>query len=142
MTFLPRKTIVVPFDFSDQSVGAVDTALQIASDESKIHLVHVLPDIHAADPGVVWQTIDNENRAKHATEAINERLSGEQYKDLHIDIQFGDAGFRIADLAEEIGADLIVMPSHGRTGLKRLLIGSVAERVVRHSHCPVLILRG
>ena len=43
--------------------------------------------------------------------------------------------------ADEWGADLIVMPSHGRSGVKRLLIGSVAERVVRLAHCPVLVLR-
>ena len=47
----------------------------------------------------------------------------------------------ITELAAELKADLIVLPSHGRTGLKRLLIGSVAERVVRLAHCPVLVLR-
>ncbi|HCK41739.1 MAG TPA: hypothetical protein DHW22_08920 [Planctomycetaceae bacterium] len=49
----------------------------------------------------------------------------------------GDPGHNITDYAKEIGAGLIVMPSHGRTRLKRMLIGSVAERVVRLAHCPV-----
>ena len=48
----------------------------------------------------------------------------------------------IANYAREQGAALIVMPSHGRTGLSHLLIGSVAERVVRYASCPVLVLRG
>jgi nucleotide-binding universal stress UspA family protein len=56
-------------------------------------------------------------------------------------VAFGDPGQRITAYAEEVGADVIVMPSHGRTGLKRLLLGSVAERVLRLAHCPVLVLK-
>jgi nucleotide-binding universal stress UspA family protein len=48
----------------------------------------------------------------------------------------------IADLAKELNANLIVMPSHGRSGVSRLLLGSVAERVLRLANCPVLVLRG
>ena len=59
--------------------------------------------------------------------------------DFHV--RFGDPGREIAAFAESQHADLIVMPSHGRTGLSRILIGSVAERVVRLAHCPVLILK-
>ena len=47
----------------------------------------------------------------------------------------------IVDYAEKEGVDLIVISTHGRTGLRRMMIGSVAERVVRHAHCPVLTLR-
>ena len=54
----------------------------------------------------------------------------------------GDPGSEITKLAKEVGAHLIIMPSHGRTGISRLLLGSVAERVLRLSHCPVLVLRG
>ena len=61
--------------------------------------------------------------------------------DVIFQVQFGDPGHGITDYAEEVGADVIVMPSHGRTGLRRLLIGSVAERVLRLAHCPVLVLR-
>ena len=50
-------------------------------------------------------------------------------------------GHEITTFAEENGAGLIVMPSHGRTGLAHIFIGSTAERVVRFSHCPVLVLR-
>ena len=49
MTFLPKKTIVVPFDFSEYSVAAVDTALEIADGDSQLHVIHVLPELHAAD---------------------------------------------------------------------------------------------
>ena len=53
----------------------------------------------------------------------------------------GDPGHEITEYAEEIGASLIITPSHGRTGLSRLLIGSVAERVVRLAKCPVMVLK-
>jgi nucleotide-binding universal stress UspA family protein len=53
----------------------------------------------------------------------------------------GDLAREIADFAQSCHADLIVLPSHGRTGISRLLIGFVAERVVRRARCPVLVLR-
>ena len=56
-------------------------------------------------------------------------------------VREGDPGLMIADYAADVQADLIVMPSHGYHGVKRLLLGSVAERVLRHANCPVLVLR-
>ena len=53
----------------------------------------------------------------------------------------GDAGLETADYAKKVGADLIVVPSHGFHGMKRLLLGSTAERIIRHAHCSVLVLR-
>jgi nucleotide-binding universal stress UspA family protein len=104
-------------------------------------VVHVLPEMNVADPGVIWLTIDNESRCLHSTQALDERLSGPKYDGIQMHIEIGDPGLRVTDYAQEIGADLIVIPSHGRTGLRRLLIGSVAERIVRLAHCPVLVLR-
>ncbi len=60
---------------------------------------------------------------------------------LELHILEGDPGHEIVKLADTLKADLIVMPSHGRTGLAHVLIGSVAERVIRLAHCPVLVLR-
>ena len=141
MTQLPLHRAVVPVDFSDESMDSVDTAIQLLEDPKKVHVVHVLPDIHPADPGVIWHAIDEESRRKHATNALREHLHGDIYDHLNLHIEFGDPGHRITDYAKEIDANLIVMPSHGRRGLKRMLIGSVAERVIRLAHCPVLVLR-
>jgi nucleotide-binding universal stress UspA family protein len=138
---LPLRKIVVPVDFSEDSLAAVTTALRIAAAPSDVYVVHVLAEPHTADPAVVWQAMDSEIRREQAEQALRECLTGDEHAGLQIQIEFGDAGFRIAAFAEQIGADLIVMPSHGRTGLKRLLIGSVAERVVRLAHCAVLVLR-
>ena len=141
MSWYPRKKVVVPVDFSDQSIAAVDTALDAVDDASHVHVVHVLPELSPVEPGVVWGQITEESRLRHATQAVRERLSGAKYEGVQIAVSIGDAGHEIIDHARREQADLIVMPSHGRTGFKRLLIGSVAERVLRLAHCPVLVLR-
>ena len=135
------ESVVVPVDFSDVSLAAIDTALRAAESPSSVHVVHVIPELNIADPGVVWQEIDNECRSQHAVDALRERLSDPKYKDVQINIEIGDPGYRIAEFAKGIRANLIVIPSHGRTGLAHMLLGSVAERVLRLSHCPVLVLR-
>lgn len=142
MAWTPKQTIVVPFDFSDQSVTAVDTALELVENASAIRVVHVLPELVPTEPGVIWSTVDDRDRQRHAEEAIRGRLANAKYQGIQIHAEIGDPGHAIADFAESIKAELIVMPSHGRKGLAHLLIGSVAERVVRLAHCPVLVLRG
>ena len=142
MGWLPKKKVIVPFDFSENSLAAVDTALQMVADPSHVTVANVLQDLSPLEPSEVWNTIDTATRLRHVGAALRERLSDSRYSKVHIDISVGDPGHEIADLAEREHADLIVLPSHGRRGLTRLLIGSVAERIVRLAHCPVLVLRG
>ena len=142
MSWLPKKKIIVPVDFSEESFEAIDTALLLVDDSSHVMVAHVLQELSPAEPGEMWRTVDHETRTRHAAQALRDRLSAEKYKEVRVDVLFGDPGHEIADLAEREQAELIVLPSHGRTGLKRLLIGSVAERIVRLAHCPVLVLRG
>ena len=137
----PPQTVVVPVDFSDESFAAVDTALQIAAAPASVHVVHVLPEMQTADPGVVWQAMDVEIRRKHASAELRNRLAGESHHRRPGDDRIRRSRIPHFGIAQDLGADLIVMPSHGRTGLKRIMIGSVAERVVRLAHCPVLVLR-
>jgi nucleotide-binding universal stress UspA family protein len=141
MSWAPKETVVVPVDFSEESLAAVDVAVQLAVSPAGVHVVHVLPELSPLEPGELWETIDNKSRTEHAEKALRERLSEPRHAELVLEILFGDAGHCIATRAEELRADLIVLPSHGRTGLAHLLIGSVAERVVRLAHCPVLVLR-
>lgn len=141
MAWKDLKTIVVPVDFSDESFAAVEAAVDIAGTAKALHVIHVLPELSPLEPGEVWDTINEQTRTEHAEKALRERLSDPKYAGLAIEIIFGDPGHRIAQRSEELKADLIVLPSHGRTGLAHLLIGSVAERVVRLAHCPVLVLR-
>jgi nucleotide-binding universal stress UspA family protein len=141
MSWAPRQKVVVPIDFSDDSFEALDAALELVDSPAKIHVINVLAVLEPAEPGVIWATIDEESRARHAEQALRERLADAKFKEVTIKIEFGDPGHEVAQYAQDQGADLIVLSSHGRTGIKRLLIGSVAERIVRLAHCPVLVLR-
>jgi nucleotide-binding universal stress UspA family protein len=140
MGWFPKRKIIVPVDFSDESLAAVDTALSLVDDPAHILVVHVLQDVSPAEPRELYSA-DQASRTQHAARALRERLADDKYGAVAVDVLVGDPGHEIADLAQRETADLIVLPSHGRTGIKRLLIGSVAERVVRLAHCPVLVLR-
>ncbi len=141
MTWAPRSNVLVPFDFSADSLTALETALELAVGPEAVHVIHVLPDLSPMEPGVIWETVSDKDRARHAEEQLRQKIAGAKFQGVTPHIVFGDAGSAIADFAEKQKVDLIVMPSHGRTGLSRLLIGSVADRVMRLSHCPVLVLR-
>lgn len=141
MAWLPKKKVVVPVDFSEQSMAAVDAALELVEEVAGLHVVHVLPVLTDYEANLIWTTANDDARRHHAEMALRERLDDGKLKGLHISIVFGDPGHQIAQYAEDVQAELIVLPSHGRTGLSRLLIGSVAERVVRLAHCPVLVLK-
>ncbi len=141
MSWIPKKTIVVPCDFSEDSLAAIDVALQMVAQPQDLHVLHVLPELSPLEPGELWETIDDKSRVEHAKQAIRDRLANPKYRDVIVEVQFGDPGHTIARYAKDVNADLIVMPSHGRTGLSHILLGSVAERVVRLAHCGVLVLR-
>ena len=135
----PKKTLV-PVDFSELSLRALQSAATIAGDQP-IHAVHVLPEMSNVDPGVLYGTVTDATRIanleKHLTKVLKEHDLG------HIQAHalIGDAGRQLAKFAEREQIDLIVIPSHGHGFFKHMLLGSVAERVVRLAHCPVLVLR-
>jgi nucleotide-binding universal stress UspA family protein len=141
MSWLPRRTIVVPIDFSDDSLTTLDVAHELIDDIRNLHLIHVLPIITPNDPGVIWEMIDDQPRADHASEALLAKVADRGLEGSQIAIRFGDPGHQIVDYAQEVHADMIALSSHGQTGLTRLLLGSVAEKVVRLAHCPVLVLK-
>lgn len=140
--------ILVPTDFSADA----DAALQYAIDLAKpfgatIRLLHVVEDLMAAG---MWSTecytIDVAglliNLVKDAEERLNStRIEAGAAAQITTDVRSGHAATTIVDTARECHADLIVMGTKGRTGLAHLLMGSVAERVVRLAPCPVLTMR-
>jgi nucleotide-binding universal stress UspA family protein len=113
----------------------------LVENDADLHVIAVLPELEANEPGVVWETVDDESRCEHATEFLQARLAELGFASAGITVVVGHPGELIAKNAETTDADLIVLTSHGRTGLKRVLLGSVAERVVRLAHCPVLIVK-
>ncbi len=141
MSWLQKQKVVVPVDFSDESFTAIAAAIEFVDDPGNVLVVHVLQDLSPMEPGELWGTLDKASRIKNATQTLRERLGQEGHPDVTVDVVIGDPGHEITNLSERENAELIVLTSHGRTGIKRLLIGSVAERVTRLAHCPVLVLR-
>ncbi|MEL6554788.1 MAG: universal stress protein, partial [Cyanobacteria bacterium J06621_11] len=106
-----------------------------------LRLIHVLSSLHPADPAAMWDSPSDDERKQKVKESLSDKLKDAGFPELSIEVAIGDVAGEVVDYAEAIKADLIVMPSHGYKGAKRFLIGSVAERVVRLSPCPVLILK-
>lgn len=143
---LPR-TILVPTDFSASSDAALDYAIDIASIlGASITVLHAfeLPEIWFPD-GVVVATSDVAARISNEAQAGLDRAvargtsRGVQLTPV---LKQGEARTTILEVVDTVGADLIVMGTHGRTGFSRLLLGSVAAQVISTSPCPVLTVRG
>jgi nucleotide-binding universal stress UspA family protein len=141
MAWFPKRNVVVPVDFSPESMDAIDVGLQLVDQPAHLHVVHVVIDITPLEAGEVWGVIDPQARIEQMDKTLRQKLADAKYAGVQITVLLGEPAHAIANFAQEKHADLVVIPSHGRTGLTRLLIGSVAERVVRLAHCPVLVLR-
>ena len=141
MPVAAKQSVVAPVDFSNPSFTALEAALDYVDGRANLHVVYVLPPLSVAEPGVIWDTIDDQGRIAHAEASLRERLSDAKFAGVDVRAVVGEAGDAIIDLAAEVNAELIVMSSHGRTGLGRVLLGSVADRVVRLAECPVLIVK-
>jgi nucleotide-binding universal stress UspA family protein len=136
--------ILCPTDFSEPSRAATDYALEFARTfQARLHLLYVIEDPLLYSPmfgGYVPKSDDFEAYAQTGLESwvLPEDAVG-------VDVErrwvHGRAFSRILQDAAEHGIDLIVMGTHGRGFLPHLLLGSVAERVVRHAPCPVLTVR-
>lgn len=140
MTFSPQN-VVVPVDFSQDSAPAVRTAVELAGDATKVHVIHVLFPLDYVSPGVLLGDVDDARRRQAVHESFQKLLEENNLPAVGLEVVFGDPGTEVCNYAEKVGADLVVIPSHGYHGFKRLLLGSVAERVIRHVHCSVLVLR-
>lgn len=141
MSWIQKNRVVVPIDFSEASFAALAPALEFVEDPSHLYIIHVLSHLHPAEPGVMWSTVDDQTRKQRTEEALHQQLNQSNYENAQIGVAIGDPSSEILDYAKAHEADLIVISSHGRTGMRRFLLGSVAERVVRFSHCPVLVIR-
>jgi nucleotide-binding universal stress UspA family protein len=138
------KAILVPIDFSDCSLRALDYASALARKfHARLILLHVVePAIYPDNYLINSATLDEANRNLIA--AAREQLSKVEQRSAiqglvaETLVRIGRAQSDISDTANATGADLIVMGAHGNSGLKQPLLGGTAERVMRHSSCPVL----
>jgi nucleotide-binding universal stress UspA family protein len=129
------KTIVCPVDLEAHSMAAVEMARRLAEqNEAKVVLVHsVTPPLPGPmEPSPGWENTAKSRLEKIAREHLADKVRGDAM------VLRGEASAAIIRTARELGADLIVMTTHGRTGLNRVLLGSTAELVVRESPVPVL----
>jgi nucleotide-binding universal stress UspA family protein len=141
MSWFSNRKILVPIDFSELSWTCVDAALEMADQSNQITVLHVVEPMPAYDITARYGDEIDKKHALKSRESLEQHLADAKYAGIKIEVVIDDPPHGIADFAEKMEVDLIVMPSHGRTGIKRLLIGSVAERVVRLAHCPVLVMR-
>jgi universal stress protein A len=139
---LSLKQILVPIDFSKLALKALHFAVPLAIQHgSKITLVHV-SELPKLTPGVQYIGIDAKETARlerQLTEVATSALPGDMAFD--VVVKCGAGADSIVAVAKEISADLIVLTTHGYTGLKHVLMGSTAEQVIRRAPCPVLVVR-
>ena len=138
------KSILVPTDFSEPAEHALDYALELAAKlGAKIYLLNVIgiPALGLAEIGVAVSAATIESRIQISQVELDQLVAGRPQADIETMLRTGEARDVIVDVAREIGAELIVMGTHGRRGVRRALIGSIAEGVLRIAPCPVLAIR-
>ncbi len=147
MSILPVKKILAPTDFSRASLTAYQAALDLASHfGAELDVLHVIEPVPAlpADPdygfdvGVLEQGLesDSEERLKRW---VRSRPTGELA--VRTILEHGDPARQIGRIAQRERSNLIIIATHGLTGWRHLVFGSVAEKVVRTAACPVLTVR-
>jgi universal stress protein A len=143
------KSILVPTDFSEYSDRAIKQALDIAEqNNAKIYLLHVVDRLQqcAIDYCIPVETMmkvqsDSEKEASRKMQDEARKITQAKKIDVTFDVKSGVPFEEILKEQQERKADLIVIASHGRTGIIKSLIGSVAEKVMREAKCPVLLVR-
>ena len=142
------RAILAPTDFSAHSQQAVRYACGLAERlGAELHLVHILSEILPAGPDPILMPVmppeyyqENESRAKETLDRLLDPSWGSP-RAVVTAVRWGSPVETIVAYAIDHHVDLIVIATHGRTGLSHVLLGSVAERIVREAPCPVLTLR-
>jgi nucleotide-binding universal stress UspA family protein len=138
------KSIVVPVDFLKTTDKLVEYAIYMAAELSAtIHFIHVV-DLYSGDAGFGVPYIQDcrERLLVDAKLRMSNLVtdSREQCTDCSGEVVAGDPVDKITEIARERNCQLIVIGTHGAKGLEKILLGSVAERVLKRAHCPVLIM--
>jgi len=140
--------ILVPTDFSEFSKCAIRYGCEMARRfNAEVTFLHVVEDIHplVADPGVfVGTAVELVGSLRQSAEKGLENFIPQEWTDgltVHRKVVVGVPFLEVVRYAKENQTDLLIVTTHGRTGLAHVLLGSVAERIVRKSPCPVLTVR-
>ena len=141
---IKQPVILAGIDLMDRSEAVLQTAARQAaiSTSGELHVVHVIPGDAAGslrgDDVLRLSNLTDDVRAKLALLAADLPAT---VKRIVLHIRLGKADVEIAQLASDIGADMVVVGNHGHTGLERLVLGSVGGSLVQHAPCPVLVCR-
>jgi nucleotide-binding universal stress UspA family protein len=148
---LPFRRILVPVDGSPTSLAVVEAAEEFARlFESEVLVLHVWPltlapiyvgpgiPVYSSDPAAIFPIPPPEKDEMTAESAERFRKAGVQVTRMSTR---GDAASEILDQSQAQGAELVALGTHGRSGLSRWVLGSVAERVLRHARTPILLVR-
>jgi nucleotide-binding universal stress UspA family protein len=147
MSIFPTR-ILLATDGSQEAELAALRAVELAdATDSELHVVHVgvVPIFLQSYPGTLGyygklhEQIEEESRELLRKQSLRVKAAGGTVARAHL--RMGEVALEIVALAEELGAGLIVMGSRGLGGVRRALMGSVSDSVVRHAHCPVLVVR-
>ena len=146
--FAPKR-ILVPTDFSDSSDEALKQALELAKQyNAKVYLLHVAEPVtqcagdYCLDSSTVKEAEDAEIlQAKEKMQKELKKFSEFQEIEVITDIREGKPVEEILKEQEEKGVDLIVMPSHGKTGFMKRLMGQISEKIMEEAKSPVLLVR-
>jgi nucleotide-binding universal stress UspA family protein len=137
----PVKCVVVPIDFSESSAAAVVTALELVSKPADVHVLHAVLPSSTFSPTGEWAPLrQGEVVGTVSRNELAAYLEKHNFSGVTQAIEVGDPASIVAAYARKHEADLIVVPSHGYHGVKRMVMGSVAEQIIRHCECAVLVL--
>ena len=136
------KNILLPVDFSEGSTLAVNYAISLAQEyKAKLHVLHIYDPLPQYDY-LAKEYI--EGQKSKLREALSTVIPSEIKKQIEVEEILEEkrpVHHSIVEKAKELGDDVIVIGTHGRTGLAHVLLGSIAEHVIRHASCPVLVVR-
>jgi len=141
------KSILFPTDFSEGSLYALPYAVDMATSHgAKLYMLHILYDIASASGlSVPHTSLDQMYKELEVSAKKELQNFGWQKREGLKDVEFavirGLPYEEILKFAKEKGVDLIVIGTHGKTGIDRVIFGSTAQRVVRHAQCPVLTVK-
>jgi len=142
MAWETEGPVVVPIDFSGMSISAMQQALQLAARPELVHVVHVVIELDQIAPGTHHLSLpSDDDRRQVVHEHFSSYLRDNRIEGVRQVVLEGRPGTAVPEYAEKIEAALIVVPSHGYHGMKRMLLGSVAEQIIRRAECPVFVLR-
>ena len=145
----PVMHVLIATDGSQLSIDAARCASKLLRGADHVTLLSVITEVPGDDAGgfegSVYSAEEQEKvwnaELAEAGEEIERTAAALSSKQIEKRVEVGDVANTVCHVAEKVGADVIVVGSHGRTGFGRLLLGSVSEHVVRHAPCPVLVVR-